>query len=242
MGRSCLGCTKNHKTVLSNGCRDGIYDIFKRILPVTKMIHSGTQVDEKEVSNIVWTLPTLKPFDPSIRLNHLLTQRAWQVPFSRIGFDVVFIHSNKPAPSDPSIETASFNKSVLRLREGEKKKFARRTGGRGTNDISAKTITADEVIGEINDANYSFIPIAVGPDHINASFNHLTYDPRGSDEGDYFIDEDELDGPSELDWKWFNVDFLDGHRNGQQHTTPAASASLSPSDLGRAGASGTAGT
>eukprot|EP00956_Cyclotella_meneghiniana_P012688 scaffold18030_cov64-Cyclotella_meneghiniana.AAC.2 len=327
-GDHCLGCTKNHKTVLSNGCRDGIYEIFKRILPVTKMIHSGTQM-EKEVSNIVRTLPTLKPFDLSIRLNHLLTQGAWQVPFSRIGFDVIFIHSNKPAPSDPSIETASFNESDLRLREGEKKKFARRTGG--TNDISAKTITADEVIGEINDANYCFIPIAVGPhgeigstfrrfwdgsdplpipnfdskrpqarraairatsshtpwdilgtadrrwkanrggslfggsymcalpstwakqqlglvcasklaDHINASFNHLTYDPRGADEGDYIVDDDELDEPEELDWKWVNVDFLDGHNNGQQHTTPAVSASLSPSDLGRAGGSGTAGT
>ena len=80
------------------------------------------------------------------------------------------------------------------------------------------------------------------PSCASTSFNHLTYDPQGSDEGDYIIDEDELDGPGELDWKWVNVDFLDGHRNEQQHTTPAVSASLSPSDLGRAGASGTAGT
>ena len=46
----------------------------------------------------------------------------------------------------------------------------------------------------------------------------------------------------QLDWKWVNVDFLDGHGNEQQHTTPAVSASLSPGDLGRAGASGTGGT
>eukprot|EP00956_Cyclotella_meneghiniana_P005015 scaffold6196_cov69-Cyclotella_meneghiniana.AAC.1 len=159
-GDHCLGCPANHKGYLSNAARDGICDIFKRILPVTKMIHSGTQM-EKEVGNIVPSLPTLKPFDLSIRLNHLLTQGAWQIPFGRIGFDVVLIHSNKPAPIDPSLEAVSFSESDLRLREGERKKFARRTGG--TNNVTSKTLSADEVIGEINDANYSFIPIAIGP-------------------------------------------------------------------------------
>ena len=159
-GDHCLGCKVNHKTALSNACRDGIHDILKRILPVTKMIHTGAQM-EKEVSNIVRSLPNLKPFDLSIRLNHLLTQGAWQIPFARIGFDVVLIHSNKPAPLHPSTETATINETDLRLREGERKKFVRRTGG--TNDITAKTLSADEVIGEINDANYSFLPIAIGP-------------------------------------------------------------------------------
>ena len=116
---------------------------------------------EKETPNIVKSLPRLKPFDLSIRLNHLLTQGAWRTPYSRIGFDVVAIHSTKPAPSDPSGETASFNESDLRLREGERKKFARRTGG--TNDVTARTLSADEVIGEINDSNCAFIPIAIGP-------------------------------------------------------------------------------
>jgi hypothetical protein len=40
-------------------------------------------------------------------------------------------------------------------------KFARRTGG--TNPITNKTLSADEVIGEILDTNNVFIPIAVGP-------------------------------------------------------------------------------
>ena len=40
-------------------------------------------------------------------------------------------------------------------------KFARRSGG--TNDITNKTLTADEVVGAILDGNNSFIPIAVGP-------------------------------------------------------------------------------
>jgi hypothetical protein len=39
-------------------------------------------------------------------------------------------------------------------------KFARRTGG--TNEITKRTLSADEVIGKIMDANFSFIPIAVG--------------------------------------------------------------------------------
>eukprot|EP00956_Cyclotella_meneghiniana_P026764 scaffold58635_cov59-Cyclotella_meneghiniana.AAC.1 len=140
--------------------RDGIVDIFKRILPITKLIHSGTQV-EKEAPNIIRSLPRLKPFDLSIRLHHLLTQGAWRIPLARIGFDVVFVHSTKPAPSDPLRLTASFNESDLRLREGERKKFARSTGG--TNDITSKTLSPDEVIGEINNSNYSFIPIAIGP-------------------------------------------------------------------------------
>eukprot|EP00956_Cyclotella_meneghiniana_P038062 scaffold148342_cov36-Cyclotella_meneghiniana.AAC.3 len=54
-GDHCLRCTANHKSTLSNGVRDGIVDIFKRILPITKLIHSGTQVEKK--------LPTLS--DPS---------------------------------------------------------------------------------------------------------------------------------------------------------------------------------
>jgi hypothetical protein len=40
-------------------------------------------------------------------------------------------------------------------------KFARRTAG--TNPITNKTLSADEVIGEIIDTNNVFIPIAVGP-------------------------------------------------------------------------------
>ena len=69
------------------------------------------------------SLPNLEPFDLSIRLTHLLTQGAWQIPFARIGFDVVLIHFNKPALLHPSPETATINESDLRLREGERKKF-----------------------------------------------------------------------------------------------------------------------
>jgi hypothetical protein len=39
-------------------------------------------------------------------------------------------------------------------------KLARRTGG--TNEIIKRTLSADEVIGKVMDANFSFIPIAIG--------------------------------------------------------------------------------
>eukprot|EP00956_Cyclotella_meneghiniana_P038529 scaffold155622_cov77-Cyclotella_meneghiniana.AAC.1 len=282
-GDHCLGYPVNHKAYLSNAARDGICEIFKRILPITKMIHSGAQM-EKEVGNI------------------------WQRPLGQIGFGVVFIHSNRPVPIDSSLETASFNELDLRLREGERKKFVRRTGG--TNDVTSKTLSADEVIGEINNANYSFIPIAIGPqckigsifrrfwdgsdplplpafaanrpeakraagrsisihtawnelgkadarwksergsalfdgsylsalpsiwakqqlgliccsqlaNHINISFNHLTYNPKGSTEDDVGFDEGDWEEPEELDWKWTDVDFLDDCNINTGATTPA---------------------
>ena len=79
-------------------------------------------------------------------------------------------------------------------------------------------------------------------DHINTSFNHLTYDPQGSQDGDDADVDDDLDEQSELDWKWVNVDFLDGRFSKTQNTVAAVSASLSPGDFGRAGASGSTGT
>ena len=45
--------------------------------------------------------------------------------------------------------------------------------------------------------------------HINASFNHLRYDPSGTIDGDGADDGDDSFGPDELDWKWVDVDFLD---------------------------------
>ena len=123
------------------------------------MIDSPTQI-EKELHNIVPSLPQLKPFDLSIRLDHQLDTRCWRTPYTRIGFDVTIIHSTMDSSSSAS-EAALYNETDLRLRDGEKMKFARRTGG--TNPLTKRTLTADEVIGEILDCNNAFIPIAVGP-------------------------------------------------------------------------------
>jgi hypothetical protein len=78
----------------------------------------------------------------------------------RIGFDVTLIHSTNNSSSSDS-EAAQYNETDVRLRDGEKMKFARGTGG--TNPITNKTLSADEVICEILDTNNVFMPIAVGP-------------------------------------------------------------------------------
>ena len=165
-GDHCLGCTANHKTRASNGIRDGIAKVFQKILPIAKMISSGTQV-EKEQYGIVKSMPRLQPFDVSIRLDHSLESGAWRVPFSRIGFDVTIVHSTKQPTTNPS-EAAKYTIADLRLREGEREKFARRRGS--TNTLTKRTLSADQIIGEIMTANNTFIPIAVGP---NGEFGSL---------------------------------------------------------------------
>ena len=54
--------------------------------------------------------------------------------------------------------------------------------------------------------------------------------------------DDDLDEPSELDWNWVNVDFLDGRISKTQNTAAAVGASMSPSGLGRADASDSTGS
>jgi hypothetical protein len=158
-GDHCLGCKINHKTKTSNGIRDEIIKVFQRVLPFVGLIDSGTQV-ESEIHNIVPSLPRLQPFDLSIRLDHSLDTGHWKTPYHRIGFDVTVIHSTKHPSATPS-EAAQYNVCDLRLRDGEKMKFARPRGG--TNPITNKTIPPDDVIGEIIQSNHAFIPIAVGP-------------------------------------------------------------------------------
>jgi hypothetical protein len=158
-GDHSLGCKANHKTKASNGIRDEIIKVFKRILPFVGMIDSGTQI-ECEAHNIVPSLPRLQPFDLSIRLDHSLDTGHWKTPYKRIGFDVTIIHSTKPSSSTAS-EAAQYNEMDLRLRDGERMKFARPRGG--TNPITARTVPPDDVIGEIINSNQAFIPIAVGP-------------------------------------------------------------------------------
>jgi hypothetical protein len=109
-----LGCNVHHKTKESNGIRDEITKIFQRILPVVNMIDSPTKV-ETELHNIVPSLPRLKPFDLSIRLDHSLDTRCW-----RIGFDVTLIHSTNNSSSSDS-EAAQYNETDLRLRDTERR-------------------------------------------------------------------------------------------------------------------------
>eukprot|EP00956_Cyclotella_meneghiniana_P008828 scaffold12100_cov32-Cyclotella_meneghiniana.AAC.3 len=85
------------------------------------MIKSTTQVECK-THNIVPSLPRLKLFDLSIRLDHSLDPGAWRVPSSHIGFNVVMIHTTQP-------KAATYNETDLHLRVGERKKFEHSRGG-----------------------------------------------------------------------------------------------------------------
>jgi hypothetical protein len=76
----------------SNGIRDGIVKTLQRILPIAKLIESSTQV-KIEIYNVVKSLPHLKPFDLSIRLDHSLDPGSWRTHLSRICFDVTIIHA-----------------------------------------------------------------------------------------------------------------------------------------------------
>ena len=165
-----LGCRQCSKTAASNGIRDALIKILQRIAPIAKLIKYPSQL-KKVIHNIVKSLPSLKPFDLSIRLDHLLINGSWKIPFARLGFDITLIHSTAPSSSTPE-ETAVYNETDLRLRKGEKMKFARTRGG--TNPITKQTLSADEVIGEILDNNYSFIPVAIGPfGETGSLFNHF---------------------------------------------------------------------
>jgi hypothetical protein len=105
----------------------------------------------EKVYHSIWTTGRdVSPLLPRHQRTHL----------SRIGFDVILIHSTKPSVCIPS-EAAQYTESDLRLRDGEKQNFARRNGG--TNKLTKRTLSADELIGEVIDSNNSFIPIAVGP-------------------------------------------------------------------------------
>jgi hypothetical protein len=93
-GDHCLGCKVNHKA--------------QKYFNASCMIESPTQV-EREVHNVVPSLPILKPFDLSIRLYHSLETGQWHEPYTRIGFDVTLIqHSTNPSCSTPS-EVAQYN-------------------------------------------------------------------------------------------------------------------------------------
>jgi hypothetical protein len=158
-GEHCLGCKANHKTKSSNGIQDEIIKVFQCILPFVGMINAGTQL-KCEAHDIVSSLPRLQPFHLSIRLDHSLDSGQWKTPYDRIGFDVTIVHSTKPSSSSAS-EAAKYNEMDLRLRDGERMKFAQPRGG--TNPITAHTIPPDDVIGKITQSNQAFIPIAVGP-------------------------------------------------------------------------------
>jgi len=108
---------------MSNTIRDGIIRLFKRILPTVRMISTPTAV-EKELPNLLRILPTLCPFDLSVKLDHLLDDSMWRSPLNHLGFDVYVISSN--ASSSTKLQTSKKKKSEICLRDAEREKFCRR--------------------------------------------------------------------------------------------------------------------
>ena len=144
------------KTAMSNTIRDGIIRLFKRILPTVRMISTPTAV-EKELPNLLRILPTLCPFDLSVKLDHLLDDSMWRSPLNHLGFDVYVISSN--ASSSTKLRTNKKKESEICLRDAERKKFCRR--GHTTDKGSNTTLSGDEIIGKILKTNSALIPITV---------------------------------------------------------------------------------
>ena len=154
-GDHAFCCTHISKTTMSNEIRDGIIRLLKTILLTVRMISTTTAV-EKELSQLLRRVPTIRPFDLSIKLDHLLCDSAWRSPLNRIGFEVYVISSN--ASSSTKSKAAKKKKSEVRLRDAEKEKFCRQGH---TDKGSNVTLSGDKIIGEIITSNSALIPITV---------------------------------------------------------------------------------
>jgi len=140
---------------MSNEIWDGIIRLFKQILPTVQMISTPSAI-EKEPPNLLRILPTICPFDISIKLDHLLGDSMWRSPLNRLGFDVYVISSN--ASSNTKLQTNKKTKSEIRLRDAERDKFCRSGHiDKGSNT----TLSGDEIIGKILKTNSALIPITV---------------------------------------------------------------------------------
>ena len=154
-GDHAFCCTKIVKKSMSDEIRDGLIRIFKRLLVTAKLIPSASSV-EKELRNLIKLAPQLRPFDLSIKLDHVLGQDRWRTTLDRIGIDVTVISS--AASSSTASQTAQRKESDMRLQDGEQKKFCRDAY---TNQDTGVTLTGDETIGEILLTNSALIPFTV---------------------------------------------------------------------------------
>ena len=154
-GDHAFCCTKVVKTAMSNEIRDGLIRILKRLLVTVKLIPGASSV-EKELRNLIHLAPELRPFDLSVKLDHVIGKDRWRTPLSRLGFDVTVISS--AVSSSTASQIAQKKESDMRLQDGEQKKFSRNAY---TNPDTGVTLTGDEIIGEILDTNSALIPITV---------------------------------------------------------------------------------
>ena len=154
-GDHAFCCKKIVKNSMSNEIRDGFIRIFKRLLVTAKLIPGAASI-EKELQGLIQLAPKLRPFDLSIKLDHVIGKDRWRTSLDRIGIDVTVISS--AASSSAASRTAQHKESNVRLQDGEQKKFAREAY---TNGDSGVTLTGDEIIGEILSSNSALIPFTV---------------------------------------------------------------------------------
>ncbi len=153
-GDHAFACTAS-KTTMHNQIRDGLVELLQRLLITVRLIHTPTAVTD-ETPRILPSLPRLRPFDLSVKLDQLLMDKSWRCPLNYIGFDVYCISSmiSSSHRSQQNQNKASF----IRLQDGEKEKFCRR----GASDKKKKTtLSGDDIMREILQVDSALIPIAV---------------------------------------------------------------------------------
>ena len=154
-GDHAFCCTKIVKKNMSDEIVNGLIRILKRILVTVKLI-PGTSSVEKELRNLLQIAPKLRPFDLSIKIDHVIGTDRWRTPLDRIGIDVTVISS--AASSSAASQIAQKKESDSRLQDGELKKFNRNGY---TNPDTGVTLTGDEIIGEILQTNSALLPFTV---------------------------------------------------------------------------------
>lgn len=153
-GDHAFCCSSNNKGPMHNQIRDGLIKLFRRTLQTVNMIEQNSSV-EREPEGLLTRVPSLRPFDLAVNLDHLISDSPWRSKLRYLGFDVTVISS--AASSSSASQTARKHESIRRLRDAEKEKFCRE---RHTTK-SGFTITGDDIIGDIIDLKAALIPIAV---------------------------------------------------------------------------------
>ena len=170
-GDHCLQCTHHCKTPLHNKIRDGLWSLFKRLFPLVHFCDSETSV-QRETPRLIGQLPGLRPFDVSVVFDHMMDGHSWNTPLYQLGFDVTVIGSVPLATPDSST-VARKAEIDLRLREGEKKKFARPAHCDAETGVC---MTGDEIVGEIISHNKALLPVAISPHgRVGSLFNRFLY-------------------------------------------------------------------
>ena len=116
-GDHAFCCSHVKKTTMSNEIRDGIIRLFKHILPTVRMISTPSAV-KKGLPNLLRVLPTIRPFNLSIKLDHLLGNSMWRSPLNRIGFHVYVIFSNTSSSTKSQANKKSKVKYVCVMLKG----------------------------------------------------------------------------------------------------------------------------